>query len=97
MTSIQELKTQILLMRDEIDALYKLLEEHNIIHENIINSSYIYYNQQRAQPGSLSFIRRVCIKCRKNLSLGHFSNIERKKGPYKSICCNCIKNLHNLE
>ena len=62
----------------------------NIKYDNIINAKISYHNELRTQPSQLSFMRRVCIKCIKNLSLRYFSNIERK-GAYKSICCNCIK------
>ena len=83
------------LMQDEIHRLYSILNEHNIKIENDISNSYYYY--MRSIKSRHSVMRRICIKCRKNLSLGHFSFIDRRKRPHESICCNCIKNEQSCQ
>lgn len=38
-----------------------------------------------------SVLRRVCCKCRMNKSTRYYSLIDLKKGPGKSMCCDCVK------
>ena len=78
------------IMQDEIRRLYSILNKNNINIENSISKSYTTY--LRTIKSSPSVMRRNCIRCRKNLTLGNFSIIDRKKRPHESVCCNCILN-----
>ena len=84
---------KIKLMEEEISRLYSILNQNNIKLEQNISKSYYYY--MRSIKSRQSIMRRICIKCRRNLTLNHFSFIDRKKRPHESICCNCIVNYFN--
>lgn len=77
---------EIYLLKEEIKMLRDILDKHNInVPHNLLE------NYMRTIKSRESFVRRVCIECRQNLTLGKFSNIERRKDATNSVCCNCIK------
>ena len=79
-------KMEIYLLKEEIKMLRDILDKHNInVPHNLLE------NYMRTIKSRESFVRRVCIECRQNLTLGKFSNIERRKDATNSVCCNCIK------
>ena len=82
---------EIEIMQDEIRRLYSILNKNNINIENSISKSYTTF--LRTIKSTPSLMRRTCIQCRKNLTLGHFSDIDRRKRAHESVCCNCIKLL----
>lgn len=82
---------EIYILKEENRMLRKILDKHNInIPQNLLE------NYMRTVKSSESIIRRVCIECRQILTLGKFSNIDRRKYVTKSVCCNCVKNNMNL-
>ena len=84
-------RKEIYLLKEEIKMLRDILDKHNIIiPQNLLE------NYMRTIKSRESFVRRVCIECRQNLTLGKFSNIERRKDATESICCNCIKKEYGL-
>ena len=89
-----KMQDEMQMMQDEIRRLYSILNENNIEIESDMSNSY--NNYLRTTKSRPSVIRRICINCRKNLTLGNFSTIDRKKRPNKSVCCNCIKNNINI-
>ena len=94
----EDLKIQIFKMSEEIKRLQNILIKNNInfdSNEDLQIEYEEYY--ARTIKSRQSSLRRVCIKCRQNLTLGKFSIIERKKGPHKSICCLCIKKKYNIK
>ena len=98
MESVEDLNIQLFKMSKEIDRLQDILKKNNINFDSE-ETLQIKYNEYYARTikSTPSNLRRVCIKCRQNLTLCKFSNIERKKGPYKSICCLCIKKMYNIK
>ena len=77
---------EIYLLKEEIKMLRDILDKHNInVPHNLLE------NYMRTIKSRESFVRRVCIECRQNLTLGKFSNIERRKDATNSVCCNCVK------
>jgi len=85
---------QVLKLKKEILRLQELLNKNNIdFQNNFHNKKKIEKYSQRTFKSTPSFLRRVCIKCRQNLSLGKFSHIDRRKNAYESICCNCINSI----
>lgn len=79
-------RKQIHILKEEIKILRDILDKHNInIPHNLVEK------YMRTIKSRDSFIRRVCIKCRQNLTLGKFSNIDRRKEATESVCCNCVK------
>ena len=79
-------RKEIYLLKEEIKMLRDILDKHNInVPHNLLK------NYMRTIKSRDSFVRRVCIECRQNLTLGKFSNIERRKDATKSVCCNCVK------
>ena len=90
MSIVSRLKLQIQIMQKEILSLRKILNDNNIkIEQHILENDEQYLRTIKSRQ---SVIRRVCIKCRRNLTLGKFSIIERRKGAYNSVCCSCVKN-----
>jgi hypothetical protein len=84
-------RKEIYLLKEEIKMLRDILDKHNIIiPQNLLE------NYMRTIKSRESIKRRVCIECRQNLTLGKFSNIERRKDATESICCNCIKKEYGL-
>ena len=84
-------RKEIYLLKEEIKMLRDILDKRNInVPQNLLE------NYMRTIKSRESFIRRVCIECRQNLTLGKFSNIERRKDATESICCNCIKKEYGL-
>ena len=86
MDKLHDLGIKIYLLKEEVKILRELLNKNNI---EIPSNFQENYNNTIRSIGSI--IRRVCRKCRKNLTLGYFSNIERRKDATNSICCNCVK------
>jgi hypothetical protein len=86
MDKLHDLGIKIYLLKEEVKILRELLNKNNI---EIPSNFQENYNRTIRSIGSI--IRRVCRKCRKNLTLGYFSNIERRKDATNSICCNCVK------
>lgn len=86
MNKLHDLGIKIYLLKEEVKILRELLNKNNI---DIPSNFQENYNRTIRSIGSI--IRRVCRKCRKNLTLGYFSNIERRKDATNSICCNCVK------
>ena len=86
MDKSQDLKIKMYLLKEKVKILRELLNKNNI---EIPSNFQENYNRTIRSTGSI--IRRVCRKCRKNLTLGYFSNIERRKDATNSICCNCVK------
>jgi len=79
-------KMEIYLLKEEIKMLRDILDKHNInVPHNLLE------NYMRTIKSRESFVRRVCIECRQNLTLGKFSNIERRKDATNSVCCNCVR------
>ena len=79
-------RKEIYLLKEEIKMLRDILDKHNInVPHNLLK------NYMRTIKSRDSFVRRVCIECRRNLTLGKFSNIERRKDATNSVCCNCVK------
>lgn len=79
-------RKEIYLLKEEIKMLRDILDKHNInVPHNLLK------NYMRTIKSRDSFVRRVCIECRQNLTLGKFSNIERRKDATNSICCNCVR------
>ena len=77
---------EIYLLKEEIKMLRDILDKHNInVPHNLLE------NYMRTIKSRESFVRRVCIECRQNLTLGKFSNIERRKDATNSVCCNCVR------
>lgn len=87
----QELKIKIYVLEEEIKMLREILNKNNI---DIPSNFQENYNRTIKSRGS--FMRRVCRKCIQNLTLGYFSNIERRKDATNSICCNCVKKDFNI-
>ena len=84
-------RQQIYELKEENRMLRDILDKRNInVPQNLLE------NYMRTIKSRESFIRRVCIECRQNLTLGKFSNIERRKDATESICCNCIKKEYGL-
>ena len=84
-------RQQIYELKEENRMLRDILDKHDIIiPQNLLE------NYMRTIKSRESFVRRVCIECRQNLTLGKFSNIERRKDATESICCNCIKKEYGL-
>ena len=86
MDKLHDLGIKIYLLKEEVKIFRELLNKNNI---EIPSNFQENYNRTIRSIGSI--IRRVCRKCRKNLTLGYFSNIERRKDATNSICCNCVK------
>jgi hypothetical protein len=86
MDQLHDLRIKIYLLKEDVKILRELLNKNNI---EIPYNFQENYNRTIRSIGSI--IRRVCRKCRKNLTLGYFSNIERRKDATNSICCNCVK------
>ena len=79
-------RNEIYILREENRMLRELLNKNNInIPHNLLK------NYMRTIKSRESFTRRVCIECRQNLTLGKFSNIDRRKDATNSVCCNCVK------
>ena len=79
-------RQQIYTLKEEIKMLRDILDKHNInIPQNLLE------NYMRTFKSRESFVRRVCIECRQNLTLGKFSNIEGRKDATNSVCCNCVR------
>lgn len=79
-------RQQIYTLKEEIKMLRDILDKHNInVPHNLLK------NYMRTIKSRDSFVRRVCIECRQNLTLGKFSNIERRKDATNSVCCNCVR------
>ena len=79
-------RKEIYLLKEEIKMLRDILDKHNInVPHNLLK------NYMRTIKSRDSFVRRVCIECRQNLTLGKFSNIERRKDATNSVCCNCVR------
>jgi len=84
-------RQQIYELKEENRMLRDILDKHDIIiPQNLLE------NYMRTIKSRESFVRRVCIECRQNLTLGKFSNIERRKDATESICCNCIKKEYGV-
>ena len=84
-------RKEIYLLKEENRILRDILYKHNInVPHNLLK------NYMRTIKSRDSFVRRVCIECRQNLTLGKFSNIDRRKDATNSVCCNCVKNKINL-
>lgn len=82
---------EIFLLKEENRILRNILYKHNInVPHNLLE------NYMRTIKSRESFTRRVCIECRQNLTLGKFSNIDRRKDATKSVCCNCVKKKAGL-
>lgn len=71
--------------------LRDILDKHNI---NVPHD--LLKNYMRTIKSRESIVRRVCIECRQNLTLGKFSNIDRRKDATNSVCCNCVKKESGL-
>ena len=79
-------RQQIYELKEENRMLRDILDKHNInVPHNLLK------NYMRTITSRESFVRRVCIECRQNLTLGKFSNIERRKDATNSVCCNCVR------
>ena len=79
-------RQQIYELKEENRMLRDILDKHNInVPHNLLK------NYMRTIKSRESFVRRVCIECRQNLTLGKFSNIERRKDATNSVCCNCVR------
>ena len=79
-------RKEISLLKEENKMLRDILDKHNINVPHNLLENYI-----RTIKSCESCVRRVCIECRQNLTLGKFSNIERRKDTTNSVCCNCVK------
>ena len=83
-------RQQIYTLKEENRMLRDILDKHNINVPNNLLENYVRTIKSRE-----SVVRRVCIECRQNLTLGKFSNIDRRKDVTKSVCCNCVKRFNN--
>jgi hypothetical protein len=90
--TIKNSNIEVLKLKKEILRLQEILKKNNIDFQNKChNDKNIAKYYPRSFKSRQSLLRRVCIKCRQNLSLGKFSNIDRRKNAHESICYNCIK------
>lgn len=84
-------RKEISLLKEENRMLRDILDKHDInVPQNLLE------NYMRTIKSRESFVRRVCIECRQNLTLDKFSNIERRKDATESVCCNCVKKEYRL-